>query len=81
MAKKEKPNAKPSTRTGMLPRIELVPMHGKGEGASGAQTESDIHDDPAGVSGVFRIVGEGEDRAKHHDDNALAGQSGAEQAR
>lgn len=66
---------KPETRTGVIPRLDLSSLPVE------PPQPSSVHDvtDPGSSTGIIKIVGEGEDRAKHKDDSASSGKVDAGQ--
>ena len=58
---------KPESRTGVIPRLDLSSLP--------VEPPQPFHDpyDPGSSTGIIKIVGEGEDRAKHQDDSASSG--------
>jgi hypothetical protein len=66
---------RPESRTGQVPRLDLssFPVEPP-QPAKSPETS-----DPGSSTGIIKIVGEGEDRAKHKDDSASSGQVDAGQ--
>jgi hypothetical protein len=66
----EPKKTKPESRTGQVPRLDLgtLPV----EPPQPLNTPEFA--DPGSATGIIKVIGEGEDRAKQRDDSATSGQ-------